>query len=31
MMAHHHAGVLAGFDDVEVRAIADPVQSGQRS
>ena len=24
MIAHHHADVLAGFEDVEVRAIADP-------
>jgi predicted dehydrogenase len=25
VIAHRHAGVLAGFDDVEVRAVAGPV------
>ena len=24
VIAHRHVGVLAGFDDVEVRALADP-------
>ena len=24
VIAHPHVGVLAGFDDVEVRALADP-------
>jgi myo-inositol 2-dehydrogenase / D-chiro-inositol 1-dehydrogenase len=25
VIAHRYAGALAGFDDVEVRALADPV------
>jgi predicted dehydrogenase len=25
VIAHRHAGVLARFEDVEVRALADPV------
>jgi hypothetical protein len=31
MIAHRYAGVLARFEDVEVRSIADPVLGGLRS